>query len=68
VVVVLLSLFLSMHEGDAFDNAGGGGGGGGGGGVGVDDSAYSFGRWWNVEAGARHTSILSLLVRSIANF
>ena len=57
-----------MHEGDAFDNAGGGGGGGGGGGVGVDDSAYSFGRWWNVEAGARHTSILSLLVRPIAKF
>ncbi len=32
VVVVLLSCFLSMHEGEAFDNAGGGGGGEGGGG------------------------------------
>jgi hypothetical protein len=30
VVVVLLPLSLSMHEGEAFDNAGGGGSGGGG--------------------------------------
>ena len=37
VAVVLLPLSLSMHEGEAFDNAadsGGGGGGGGGGGDG----------------------------------
>ena len=34
VVVVLLPLSLSMHEGEAFDNAGGGGSGGGGGGGG----------------------------------
>jgi len=32
VVVVLMPLSLSMHEGEAFDNAGGGGGGGVGGG------------------------------------
>jgi hypothetical protein len=31
VVVVLLPLSLSMHEGEVIDNAGGGGGGGGGG-------------------------------------
>jgi hypothetical protein len=31
---VLLPLSLSMHEGEAFDNAGGGGSGGGGGGGG----------------------------------
>ena len=34
VVVVLLPLSLSMHEGEAIDNAGGGGGGGGGSGGG----------------------------------
>jgi hypothetical protein len=34
VVVVLLPLSLSMHEGEAFDKAGGGGGGGGSGGAG----------------------------------
>jgi len=33
VVVVLLPLSLSMHEGKAFDNAGGGGDGGVGGGL-----------------------------------
>jgi hypothetical protein len=32
LVVVLLPLSLSMHEGEAIDNAGGGGGGSGGGG------------------------------------
>jgi len=32
VVVVLLPLSLSMHEGEAFDNAGGGGGSVSGGG------------------------------------
>jgi hypothetical protein len=31
VVVLLLPLSLSMHKGEAADNAGGGGGGGGGG-------------------------------------
>jgi hypothetical protein len=47
VVVLLLPLSLSMHEGEAVDNAGGGGGGGGGGGAvaAVDDDDEDGVQW-----------------------